>query len=444
MRSPAPKSLEQDSLNVLKEIFDATKSTGEGVDSVVFRAQHEDRINLLDLLERNGYLRKDNDKYWVTLVGLKMIGDSTTKEYFAHFEKIFSALRKHYKSTPKKELKVVNLASIAGLTFEETAECLSYMIEGMWWAGRSNDLKDPEAIIKPSESILKYKTSHDVIAQLIRWRDEREAQDSALRKDVGKNSARAVARFAPDPEQAIAADQELIGLAQSIAVIEGRFVTSQSGKYLRTEDEAEFKRLVVEAKSILDSELGRVNDFSSNLIHAVNTGSGGYFGGPSCACVKEARALIEGAVNHIRRRPALTSSTEGSKKPSYVEESRLVELHSLTCRKWDFARLVRLCEELNIAYEHDCHMAAAMVVRAIVDHVPPVFGYKSFGEVVSNYPGAKSFHGSMKHLDGSLRNVADAHLHIQIRNRESVPTPAQVDFRADVDVLLAEIVRLMK
>jgi hypothetical protein len=85
-----------------------------------------------------------------------------------------------------------------------------------------------------------------------------------------------------------------------------------------------------------------------------------------------------------------------------------------------------------------------MVVRAIVDHVPPIFGYKSFGGVVNNYPSAKSFRGSMQRLDGSLRNVADAHLHVQIRSRESVPTPAQVDFRADLDVLLAEVVRLMK
>lgn len=242
----------------------------------------------------------------------------------------------------------------------------------------------------------------------------------------------------------MAVDQDLLDLAGSIAAIEGRFVTSQSGKNLHTDDEAEFKRLVVEAKSILDAELGRANDFSWNLIHSVNSGSGGYFGGPSYACVKEARALIEGAVNHIRRRLALTSTTTGSRKPSYVDELRLAQLRGLTGRVWDFGRLVRLCEELNLAHEHDCHMATAMVVRAIVDHVPPIFGYKSFGEVVNNYPGAKSFRGSMQHLDGSLRNVADAHLHVQIRSRESVPTPAQVDFRADLDVLLAEVVRLMK
>jgi len=196
MRPSNLQSLGQDSLQVLKEILEATKSTGEGVDSVIFRAQHEDRMDLLDLLERNGYLRKDNDKYWVSLVGLTVIGDSTTKKYFEHFEKIFSILRKHYKSTPKKEIKVVNLASMAGLTFEETAECLGYMIEGMWWAGRSNDLRNPEANIKPSESILKYKTSHDVIAQLLQWRDEREAQYPGFIKGLGEDPVSAVARIA--------------------------------------------------------------------------------------------------------------------------------------------------------------------------------------------------------------------------------------------------------
>jgi hypothetical protein len=89
-------------------------------------------------------------------------------------------------------------------------------------------------------------------------------------------------------------------------------------------------------------------------------------------------------------------------------------------------------------------MATAMVVRAITDHVPPVFGCKTFGEVANNYGGSRSFKEHMANLDKSLRKVADGYLHTQIRQREAVPTPVQVDFRAAVGELLGEVLRISK
>jgi len=242
----------------------------------------------------------------------------------------------------------------------------------------------------------------------------------------------------------MAADLDLVKIALSMKDLESRFVDSrQLGLHLQAEDEAEFKRLALEAKSILDGELGHLNDFSTNLIHAINSGSGGFLGGPSLASVKGARAIVEGGINHIRRQPG-TRKALAPRKPSYVDTSRLAELRAKASSSFDAKRLVRLAEELNIAHENDCHMAAAMLVRAIADHIPPIFGCKTFGEVANNYQGAKSFKGSMQHLDRSLRNIADAHLHVQIRSSEVLPTGPQVDFRADLDVLLSEVVRVLK
>jgi hypothetical protein len=85
------------------------------------------------------------------------------------------------------------------------------------------------------------------------------------------------------------------------------------------------------------------------------------------------------------------------------------------------------------------------LTRALLDHVPPIFGKQSFAEVANNYGGGgKSFRESMLHLERSARNIGDAHLHIQIRNSESLPTSTQVNFSNDIDVLLAEIVRVLR
>jgi hypothetical protein len=85
-----------------------------------------------------------------------------------------------------------------------------------------------------------------------------------------------------------------------------------------------------------------------------------------------------------------------------------------------------------------------MLTRAIIDHVPPVFGYSTFLEVANNCKGTSSFKKSMQHLENSSRNIANQHLHGQIRKSETVPTLAQVNFANDLDVLLAEIVRVLK
>ncbi|MBC7919333.1 MAG: hypothetical protein H7Y28_16140 [Rhodoferax sp.] len=238
---------------------------------------------------------------------------------------------------------------------------------------------------------------------------------------------------------------DLLKITAAMQALESKFVDSSSlGTYLQSDDEAEFKRLSIEAKAMLDHELGRLNDFSTNLLLTGNQTSGSYLGGPSLSVVRNSRAVIEGGINQIRRKPNQAIAKTKADDPTYVSPSRLAEIRALTPANWDVSRLVRLLEELNAAYAHHCHMSVAMLVRAVTDHVPPVFASKTFAEVANNYAGTKSFRGSMQHLHGSMKNIADAHLHVQIRKSETLPNEAQVDFRADMDVLLAEFVRILQ
>jgi hypothetical protein len=130
--------------------------------------------------------------------------------------------------------------------------------------------------------------------------------------------------------------------------------------------------------------------------------------------------------------------------PAYVEESRLQELRDIRGAPHDLRRLVALCEELNVCSANDCYHAMAILTRAIIDHVPPIFNVKGFKEVASSYPGSKSFRDSMEHLSGSARKIADAHLHVNVRRKEVLPTRTQVDFSRDLDVLLSEVVRILR
>lgn len=131
-------------------------------------------------------------------------------------------------------------------------------------------------------------------------------------------------------------------------------------------------------------------------------------------------------------------------KDHYVNPNRIQELSNIQNAQFDLTKLIRMCEELNICYSRGAILAVAMLVRAILDHVPPIFNQTSFNQVANNYGGAKSFKESMLNLGKSSRKIADSYLHIQIRSKEALPNKTQIDFRNDIDVLLQEIVRILK
>ncbi len=103
-----------------------------------------------------------------------------------------------------------------------------------------------------------------------------------------------------------------------------------------------------------------------------------------------------------------------------------------------------MLREINLCHQNRCYLAIAALTRAVLDHIPPVFGWTSFAEVVNNYGGGRSFKHSMTHLDASARKIGDQHLHTRVRSSEVLPTIVQVDFSNDLDVLLSEIARILK
>lgn len=234
----------------------------------------------------------------------------------------------------------------------------------------------------------------------------------------------------------MSAHAELDEIAKQLEGILSRFKDYN----IQDGDDATFRQIVVEAKSIIDQELGVTSPFAFALTKSVNDAVSTMYGRPSQAGVRDTLAAVRAAVNGVRRKTAMPSVNGQSLAP-YVDARRLADIRAVSTGKWDFLRLAQLCTELNVAHANTCYLSIAMLVRCITDHVAPVFGCKNFGEVANNLGGEQSFRKSMRNLNDSLRNIADYNLHVQIRPRESLPTATQVDFRADLDRLLEETVR---
>jgi hypothetical protein len=150
--------------------------------------------------------------------------------------------------------------------------------------------------------------------------------------------------------------------------------------------------------------------------------------------------IAEHGIKQLTKRndePVDESDNGGHK---FINQGRIDELKQINSNDFDLSRLVRICEELNTNYINKSYISVILLTRTIIDHVPPIFGQKTFGEVYGNY-GTRSFKEHMSHLDKSMRKIADSYLHTHIRKRETIPTINQVNFSQDIDVLLAEICR---
>lgn len=126
-------------------------------------------------------------------------------------------------------------------------------------------------------------------------------------------------------------------------------------------------------------------------------------------------------------------------EPPYVSEVRLAALRAIKSNNFDLSKLIRLCEELNSNYTARNYYSVAMLLRAILDHIPPIFGVQDFASVIGQH-GGRSFKDQMRKLEDFLRNIADQFLHQQIRRREAPPTDTQVHFAQPLDTLLGEVV----
>jgi hypothetical protein len=105
--------------------------------------------------------------------------------------------------------------------------------------------------------------------------------------------------------------------------------------------------------------------------------------------------------------------------------------------QFDGSKLLRLIGELNDNYVRGNGYAVHALLRAVLDHIPPLLGCASFAAGVNNYRWSRTDQGYMrKLLDFKLQ--ADDVLHRQISNKADLLTLDDAPPRAWVNRLLQE------
>jgi hypothetical protein len=132
-----------------------------------------------------------------------------------------------------------------------------------------------------------------------------------------------------------------------------------------------------------------------------------------------------------------------SARTGYIDKNTLLRLTKIENDNFDLKRLISLCNELDDNYSLENYYSCAMLLRAILDHIPPIFSKISFADVCAQY-GGKSFKDIVKPLNETAKKIGDDYLHTQISKKVLAVTKTQVSFQASLDVLLNEVAAILE
>jgi hypothetical protein len=106
-------------------------------------------------------------------------------------------------------------------------------------------------------------------------------------------------------------------------------------------------------------------------------------------------------------------------------------------------KLLQLVRELNENYASGNVYACHALLRAALDHVPPIFGKSNFRSVADQYGWSVTDRKYVKRLE-EFRVQGDDALHRQIREREDILHFDDLPPRVWVNRLLDEIVAILE
>ncbi|MFJ3777547.1 hypothetical protein ACIPX0_38235 [Streptomyces sp. NPDC090075] len=127
--------------------------------------------------------------------------------------------------------------------------------------------------------------------------------------------------------------------------------------------------------------------------------------------------------------------------PQYVNEELIKELEAKQGQtQWSLDKLLKLLRELNDCYAEDRPYACHALVRAVIDHVPPILGQTSFEAAISSYKWTRTDKKYMARLL-DFKTQADDVLHRHIRTSKDVISMHDlVPLGSHVNALLRECI----
>lgn len=155
--------------DLLARLLQHMLDSGDAMPALKFRADNYDLVGVLDGLEAEGWLQRDQARYIVRSAALPLLESQAAKRLMDRIEKIYATLRACYRDTQQAPIKVDALAASTQLPRGEVVAALRIMLDNsLWWSGSSTDLISAEAFVCPVERILQFSTFAEMSEQVRR------------------------------------------------------------------------------------------------------------------------------------------------------------------------------------------------------------------------------------------------------------------------------------
>jgi hypothetical protein len=97
------------------------------------------------------------------------------------------------------------------------------------------------------------------------------------------------------------------------------------------------------------------------------------------------KAKLQCAIDYIREAANDPEYETGARLNSaFLDQETMSKLKSAKLPAFDLTKVIRFCEELNDSYRRANYLSCALIIRALMNHVPPIFGVQTFAQVVAS------------------------------------------------------------
>lgn len=176
-------TLSNESKKLLNDIFSESFKSANGVNALRFRADHDQFLSEINLLEQLGYVERRNDRYFIKPLTLAQLAKVNPNAHgmVDTCSLVFGLLRGLYKDNPGQEITVSDIAKNTSLSEYDVRTALGIIIQTSILGRYSSDLTTKDAFVAPSENILRYKTFETILQEMEDWAERRDSQyrDSA-------------------------------------------------------------------------------------------------------------------------------------------------------------------------------------------------------------------------------------------------------------------------
>ncbi|MEY9816339.1 hypothetical protein RKD21_006596 [Streptomyces albogriseolus] len=125
-------------------------------------------------------------------------------------------------------------------------------------------------------------------------------------------------------------------------------------------------------------------------------------------------------------------STAPEREP-YVDPALLDHLEEAAkATKWQVHKLIALCQGLNDAFVAENPYVCAAMIRAVLDHIPPVFGHADFKHVAAQHPFGRTDRAHAANLS-AFKAIGDDVMHRPIGpsvprvSMDDIPRPLRLN-----------------